>query len=192
MKIATSFRRFLGVVAGSVLLSATAAYGAASVGSSSIGLDIVTSQWHVEGFPAIRLFGTFGTLLETAIREDAEAIAAPTFVEERRPSWLRPQPVPTPLVADVSGAPLRLFLEQNYPNPFNPSTMIRYGVPTGMRVKLSVHTLLGSQIRTLVDQWQEAGTYSYDFIAADLPSGAYFYRLQTDVGTITRRMVISK
>ncbi|MBC8144068.1 MAG: T9SS type A sorting domain-containing protein, partial [bacterium] len=115
-----------------------------------------------------------------------------TFAEERKPTWLRPQPQPQPLVAEVSGAPTRLFLEQNYPNPFNPSTMIRYGVPNTMRVKLTVHTLLGSQIRVLVDQWQDTGTYTFDFVAADLPSGAYFYRLQTDVGTITRRMIISK
>lgn len=88
--------------------------------------------------------------------------------------------------------PDKLFLDQNYPNPFNPSTVIRYGIPAGAHVRLTVHTLLGNQVKTLVDQMQDAGVYYYDFSGLDLPSGAYFYRLQTPSGTLTRRMVISK
>lgn len=187
-RIATSFKRFIGAIALSMALGASALAAA----SSGVSLDLasVTDDWHVEGFPSVRLFGAFESAIETALRQDVDDLGELTFGEERKPAWFRPQPA-TP-VAEVSGTPNRLFLEQNYPNPFNPSTMIRYGVPTGMRVKLSVHTLLGSQIRVLVDQWQDPGTYTYDFIAADLPSGAYFYRLQTDGGTITRRMIISK
>lgn len=91
-----------------------------------------------------------------------------------------------------SPAPERLFLDQNFPNPFNPTTMIRYGVPLETNVKLTIYTLLGTPIRILVDERQEAGIYEYDFSALDLPSGAYFYRLQTPLGTLTRRMTVSK
>lgn len=97
--------------------------------------------------------------------------------------------------ADIRGeapAPERLFLDQNFPNPFNPTTMIRYGVPVETNVKLTIHTLLGTPVRILVDERQEAGIYEYDFSALDLPSGAYFYRLQTPLGTLTRRMTVSK
>jgi hypothetical protein len=191
-RIATSFGRLIGTVATGALVVASAALAASSVDRSSLDIAAISSSWQVDGFPSVRLFGAFGSVLDDAIREDAETAGSLPFTENRMPSWVRPQPQPKALVGDVSGSPSRLFLEQNYPNPFNPSTMIRYGVPAGMRVKLTVHTLLGSQIRTLVDQWQEAGTYTFDFIGADLPSGAYFYRLQTDVGTITRRMIISK
>lgn len=93
---------------------------------------------------------------------------------------------------ELTEIPDRLFLDQNYPNPFNPTTMIRYGLPTETRVRLTVHTILGTQIKTLVDETQSAGTYVFDFAALDLPSGSYFYRLQTPLGTITRRMTISK
>jgi len=88
--------------------------------------------------------------------------------------------------------PDRLFLDQNYPNPFNPTTMIRYGLPSETHVRLTVHTILGTQIKTLIDETQAAGTYVFDFAALDLPSGSYFYRLQTPMGTLTRRMTISK
>ncbi|MCE7933375.1 MAG: T9SS C-terminal target domain-containing protein [Chlorobi bacterium CHB2] len=91
-----------------------------------------------------------------------------------------------------SPVPERLFLDQNFPNPFNPTTMIRYGIPVETNVKLTIYTLLGTPIRVLVDERQEGGIYEYDFSAIDLPSGAYFYRLQTSLGTLTRRLTVSK
>ena len=89
-------------------------------------------------------------------------------------------------------APKKLFLDQNYPNPYNPTTMIRYGLPAATHVKLTIYSLLGTPIQTLVDQESEAGTYIYDFSAKDLPSGAYFYRLETGLGSLTRRMIVQK
>lgn len=191
-RIATSLGRLFGSVAVGAIVAATAAVAAVSVESASVEVASISISWQVEGFPSVRLYGAFGSLLDEAVRHDAESAATLSFVDDRVPSWGKPQTQPKALIGEVGGAPSKLFLEQNYPNPFNPSTMIRYGIPAGMRVKLTVHTLLGSQIRLLVDEWKEPGTYSFDFVGADLPSGAYFYRLQTDVGTITRRMIISK
>ncbi len=88
--------------------------------------------------------------------------------------------------------PSAIFLDQNFPNPFNPSTRIRYGLPQPTRVRITVYTLVGRPIATLMDAQQEAGVYTVDFAAQDVPSGVYFYRLQTDLGTVTRRMTISK
>jgi hypothetical protein len=93
---------------------------------------------------------------------------------------------------EANELPTRLFMDQNYPNPFNPSTMIRYGLPAGTNVRLSIHSLLGNEIKVVLDGWQDAGTYTLDLSAQDLPSGVYFYRLQTEIGTLTRRMTISK
>jgi hypothetical protein len=99
------------------------------------------------------------------------------------------------VATDPSGSselPSRLFLDQNYPNPFNPSTMIRYGLPSGTNVRLSIHSLLGNEIKVILNGWQDAGTYTLDLSAQDLPSGIYYYRLQTELGTLTRRMTILK
>lgn len=93
---------------------------------------------------------------------------------------------------EVGGVPSKVFMDQNYPNPFNPSTMIPFGIPQPMYVKITLHTLVGRPILTLVDGWREAGTYVIDLSAQDLPSGVYFYRLQTEFGTITRRLTVSK
>lgn len=88
--------------------------------------------------------------------------------------------------------PARLFLDQNYPNPFNPSTMVRYGLPSAASVRLSIHSLVGGEIKVVLDTYQDAGVYMLDVQAQDLPSGIYFYRLQTTLGTLTRRMTVSK
>lgn len=88
--------------------------------------------------------------------------------------------------------PSQLFLDQNYPNPFNPSTHIRYGLPIASRVRLTLYTLVGRPIMTLLEGAQDAGVYVVEFDATDIPSGVYFYRLQTDNGAITRRLTVSK
>jgi hypothetical protein len=101
--------------------------------------------------------------------------------------------IDTPLdVEALDPIPGTAFLDQNYPNPFNPATIIRYGLPQGSHVKLTIYTLVGSQIDTIVDEWQEPGIHSINFSAHDIPSGIYFYRLQTESGTLTRRMTVRK
>jgi formate-dependent nitrite reductase cytochrome c552 subunit len=86
--------------------------------------------------------------------------------------------------------PREFRLYQNYPNPFNPSSIIRYDVPKSGFVKLSVFDLAGREIRTLVNQWQAAGSYSVTLSANSMASGVYFYRLTTASITQTRKMVL--
>ena len=83
-------------------------------------------------------------------------------------------------------------LSQNYPNPFNPSTTIRFNLLVTSRVTLKIFTLLGQELRTLVSGNQVAGSHEVVFDATGLPSGVYFYRLQTKQFTITKSMVLAK
>lgn len=84
-------------------------------------------------------------------------------------------------------------LHQNYPNPFNPTTTIRYELSTPTRVQLDIYTILGEQIRTLVDDFQTVGMHTVEFTAQnDLPSGMYFYRLKAGSATKTRTMTLIK
>ncbi|MCX6162755.1 MAG: T9SS type A sorting domain-containing protein, partial [Ignavibacteriae bacterium] len=94
--------------------------------------------------------------------------------------------------------PVSYSLSQNYPNPFNPSTNIRYDIPVchsgeGRNlVKLTIFDALGREVETLVNEHQSAGTYEATFDASQYPSGIYFYRLQTESFTETKRMTFVK
>ena len=83
-------------------------------------------------------------------------------------------------------------LSQNYPNPFNPTTMIQYNVPERSNVNLTVYNVLGEAVRILAEGEKEAGTYSVNFRAQDLPSGVYIYRLQAGSFVQTRKMILLK
>ncbi len=95
-------------------------------------------------------------------------------------------------IEELEVIPTRLFMDQNYPNPFNPSTMIRYGLPSAAYVRMTIHSLVGTELKTVVDKRQDAGVYAVDIRADDLSSGVYFYRLRSDLGTLTRRMTVAK
>ena len=83
-------------------------------------------------------------------------------------------------------------LSQNYPNPFNPSTTIRYSLPVAGKVTLRIFNLLGQVVETLVEQQQNAGAYVVLFNASRLSSGTYFYRLETDQYSLTKKMLLLK
>ena len=94
--------------------------------------------------------------------------------------------------------PETFMLMQNYPNPFNPGTSIRYQISKPSLVTLTVYDITGSKIRVLVNEKKPAGNYEIKFKAIDesgneLPSGVYFYRLETDNEMIaTKRMLFVK
>jgi hypothetical protein len=88
--------------------------------------------------------------------------------------------------------PTNYKLEQNYPNPFNPSTKIRYSIPEYSSVSLKVFNLLGKEIVTLFYGEQSAGVYEAAFDASNLSSGIYFYTLQTDNFSSSKKMILIK
>ena len=90
-------------------------------------------------------------------------------------------------------------LSQNYPNPFNPVTKIRFSIPAvdsrvhgNDRVLLKVYDMMGREVQTLVNESLQPGTYETTFDASKLTSGIYFYRLQTEGYTETKRMLMIK
>ncbi|GAB1349496.1 hypothetical protein MASR1M107_17100 [Ignavibacteriales bacterium] len=83
-------------------------------------------------------------------------------------------------------------LEQNYPNPFNPSTVINFSLPSAGNVVLVVYNSVGEKVATLVNGALSAGSHSVRFKGDNLPSGLYFYKLQADGISFTRKMVLSK
>ena len=88
--------------------------------------------------------------------------------------------------------PNTVQLEQNYPNPFNPSTNISYTLQSTQFVSLSVFTITGRKILTLVNGLKSMGSYTVSFDASNLASGVYFYQMKAGNEQITRKMLLSK
>ncbi len=84
-------------------------------------------------------------------------------------------------------------LEQNYPNPFNPTTKIKYSIPQTGIVKIIVYDILGSEVKTLVNEYKTKGRYEVNFDASNLASGVYLYQLQTQNEVkITKKLSLLK
>lgn len=92
--------------------------------------------------------------------------------------------------------PTTFVLEQNYPNPFNPSTTISWQSPFSGWQTIKIYDILGTEIWTLVDEYQKSGTYEVEFNPEtgfkNLASGIYFYQLKAGNYTETKKMLLLK
>jgi len=86
--------------------------------------------------------------------------------------------------------PDHFVLSQNYPNPFNPSTTILFNLPSKSFVSLKIFDLIGREVATIVAEEMQAGNYTRQWNAKNIPSGVYFYRLQTRSYTETKKLVL--
>jgi hypothetical protein len=100
-------------------------------------------------------------------------------------------------VENSGGIPTEFALGQNYPNPFNPTTEITFAVPKQTNVKVVVYNLAGAEIATLVNQSMSPGNYRAMWNGRtddgrSVASGVYFYHLQADGFTATKKMTLLK
>jgi hypothetical protein len=92
----------------------------------------------------------------------------------------------------ASDLPETYSLDQNYPNPFNPSTQIQFSIPQASDVRLTVYNVLGQQVKTLVDEFMQAGSHTARFDARNLSSGMYIYRLEAGSVQLDGKMMLIK
>jgi ligand-binding sensor domain-containing protein len=92
----------------------------------------------------------------------------------------------------IKRLPSAFSLSQNFPNPFNPTTTIKYQIPELSFVTLKVFDVLGNEITKLINKEKLSGNYEVEFDATGLPSGIYFYRLQTENFIETKKMILLK
>jgi hypothetical protein len=98
----------------------------------------------------------------------------------------------TPISEYPEIKPGKFQLAQNYPNPFNSSTHIEYQLPKKATVQITIYNIQGQMVRTLVHDFQQAGSHIISFKADDLPSGLYFYQIKTDGFSEIKRMLLLK
>ena len=83
-------------------------------------------------------------------------------------------------------------LAQNYPNPFNPVTSISYSIPVAGNVSIRVYDMMGREIKSLVSEYKQAGSYNVLFDASNFASGVYLYKLEAGSYIASRKMVLIK
>ena len=93
--------------------------------------------------------------------------------------------------------PTVFALLQNYPNPFNPVTTLRYDLPEQSTVNIIIYDMLGRQVRTLLNQTQDAGFKLVIWDATNdygkpVSAGVYLYKIQAGEFVQTRKMVLMK
>ncbi|GJQ21252.1 MAG: hypothetical protein HBSIN02_16070 [Bacteroidia bacterium] len=96
---------------------------------------------------------------------------------------------------DETGA--SVALGQNYPNPFNPTTTIPYVLDRASTVRLVVYDITGREVKKVVDEQKEAGSYAAIWDGTDdtglhVPSGVYFAKVEAGMEVKTRKMVLAR
>jgi hypothetical protein len=152
-----------------------------------------TSPWVVSG---IGTTGGWYSRNTVGLEEPLEGILYRTTTFTLKPSggWVIYLPnLPRIGVSETNGnTPESFSLSQNFPNPCNPSTNITYELPEASNVRLAVFDLLGREVSVLVNERKEAGRYDTTFDGINLPSGVYFYRLQTVSFVETKKLLLLK
>jgi len=94
--------------------------------------------------------------------------------------------------------PADYILNQNYPNPFNPSTIISFGIPKSLLVKVTITDVSGKELKVFNEKEFSAGIHEIEFNGSNLASGIYFYKLEIAerskevLYTQTKKMVLIK
>jgi len=107
--------------------------------------------------------------------------------------WRRPlSDIVTGIVDNHKENPSEFVLRQNYPNPFNPTTTISFSLPNRVYVSLKIYDSIGREIKALISEELSAGNHTHIWNASDMPSGVYFYRLQTGTFSETKKLILIK
>ena len=117
-----------------------------------------------------------------------------TMSDEIRTLFLDARPV---LTVDESMVPEVFALHQNYPNPFNPATTINYDIPKSQVVSIMIYDIMGREVRSLLNEFQEVGYRSVRWDATDnfgraVSAGMYVYTIQAGDFRQVRKMVLLK
>ena len=104
----------------------------------------------------------------------------------------------TVLWADLGIAiPDEFAIHQNYPNPFNPVTTLRYDLPEQGHVRITIYDMLGRDVKTLINEYQDPGYRSIIWDATNdygkpVSAGMYLYQIQAGEYISTKKMVLLK
>jgi len=162
-------------------------YRPATSGSFTVDLSAAAGTMSVEWFRPT----TGATQTGAAVTAGAVRSFTPPFSDD---AVLFLTPAVTGL-GDAPAPPAEIRLHQNWPNPFNPSTTILYDLPRSARVRITIRTITGQEIRTLVDRPEAAGSHTVVWDGTDargrrVSSGVYFCTMSAGSFAATLKMLV--
>ena len=91
----------------------------------------------------------------------------------------------------------RFELKGNYPNPFNPTTKIRFTNDRSSNVKVTVYSLKGEKVATIMNKQVNSGTYDVSWNGKNtsgkvVPTGMYLYDIESDGRRLQGKMLFLK
>lgn len=96
------------------------------------------------------------------------------------------------LIPIINELPIESKLEQNYPNPFNPETRIKFHLKDKTNTVIKIYNALGKELSILINENLNPGTYEASWNAENYSTGIYFYTLQTEKYSETKKMILIK
>ncbi len=84
------------------------------------------------------------------------------------------------------------ILYQNYPNPFNSIAKIQFVIPEKNKVVIKIYNVLGQEIKQIFNQVADKGFHEIQFNAGELPSGIYFYKMETGKFSDVKKLILLK
>jgi PKD repeat protein len=139
-----------------------------------------------EHHPTGIIYDTLGTYEVTLVASNmlgSDSVVKSCYIEVQSATGVVSAPLHVPEAFE---------LLQNYPNPFNPTTVIRYALPVETSVSLRLYDVLGQEVVSLVDEYEETGYHQVTFDGSRLASGQYFYRLKAGSFAATKRLLLLK
>ncbi|HMQ78833.1 MAG TPA: T9SS type A sorting domain-containing protein [Ignavibacteria bacterium] len=122
---------------------------------------------------------------------DFDSVSTKRDVYALRTDSLLNAPPPIGVINMNNKIPKYFKLFQNYPNPFNPVTNIKFEIPKDVIVSIKIYDVLGREVFSF-NEYKKAGIYEVQFDGSNFASGMYFYKLETDGFTDTKKMVLLK
>jgi S-formylglutathione hydrolase FrmB len=193
---ALSFAFHPGDAAGrSLVLSTGSSRPVALLGprAGDLAVDLERAEWQRITVPLDQLLDPWRSMNFLQLSGNLEG----TFYIDDLRLVASPPPEATTAVTEqhTSAVPEALELSANYPNPFNSQTVIRFRLPHPSQTKLSVFSLTGQRVATLVSGHRPAGDYSIHWEGRDdrgqaLASGIYLYRLEAEGSQLTRKLLL--
>jgi hypothetical protein len=168
-------------------------------GVSDLGWTVTPQAGTMHANPGETVYLYFDVDIPSSKAEDETSVITYTVTSEGEPSEQAQGTVDlvcdsgTDVLDDLGGVlPDHLVLTQNYPNPFNPATAFEFALPQSSPVRIDIINVLGQTV-DVIDMGQVAsGVHKVDYDASSLSSGVYFYRLQSNSGVETRKMMLLK